>query len=146
MDHDELLALAAALPGATVMTADEAGGAPEVAWGDSFIYYGAIDGQPFATIVIKDYPGFDTASNLDRPGVFRFNVSLGLERFEAELGFPPSGVPDGIDYTASDVLIPHPVYAPQSWASIVCPGERTDGLVRELIEHAREREAKRARR
>ena len=141
MDHDELLAFATALPGVTVMTADEAGGAPEVAWGDSFVYYGAIEGQPFATIVIKDYPGFDAASDLDRDGVFRLNVSLGRERFEAELGYPPSRIPDGVDYAALDVLLPHPVYATQSWASIVCPGERTDALARELIVFARERAA-----
>ncbi|WP_157591790.1 DUF6194 family protein [Solirubrobacter soli] len=78
----------------------------------------------------------DEASNLNRPGVFRFNVSLGRERFEAELGYPPSSVPDSLDYAAFDVLLPHPVYATQSWASIVCPGERTDALARELIEFA----------
>ena len=136
MSDDELLAFAAALPGVHVMTADEESGAPESAWGDSFIYVGAPEGMPFATIVVSDYEGFDTASDLDRPGVFRLNVSLGRERFEAELGYAPSAVPDGLDYTALDVLLPHPVYATQSWASIVNPGEQTDALARELITFA----------
>jgi hypothetical protein len=136
MSDDELLAFAAALPGVHVMTADEESGAPEAAWGDSFIYLGPPEGMPFATVVVSDYDGFDTASDLNRPGVFRLNVSLGRERFEAELGYPPSGVPEGIDYTAFDVLLPHPVYATQSWASIVNPGERTDDLARELITFA----------
>jgi hypothetical protein len=146
MSDDELLAYAAALPGVHVMTADEESGAPEAAWGDSFIYLGVPEGQqmPFATIVVSDYDGFDTASDLNRPGVFRLNVSLGRERFEAELGYPPSSVPDGIDYANLDVLIPHPLYASQSWASIVCPGERTDALARELLTFARDREATRA--
>jgi hypothetical protein len=32
---------------------------------------------PFATVVTNDYDGFDTASNLDRPGIFRLNIAVG---------------------------------------------------------------------
>jgi hypothetical protein len=76
--QDEIIQFAAALPGVAVETASQASGAPEVAWGDSFIYYDQ-PGQdtppdrrfPFATIVIKDYPGWDEFSDLSRDGVFR---------------------------------------------------------------------------
>lgn len=88
--EDEIIQFAQGLPGVDVLTASEATGAPEIAWGDSFFYFDPdrdIPGDrrfPFATIVTKDYPGFDEASNVDREGVFRLNVSVGRQRF-AEL-------------------------------------------------------------
>ena len=57
-----------------MLTASEEGGAPQVAWGDSFAYYvppGEVPNyqqQPFATLVRGDYPGLDVESQLDRPG------------------------------------------------------------------------------
>ena len=42
--------------------------------------------MPFATIVTKDYTGFDTASDLNRPGVFRLNVGVGRDTFRALFG------------------------------------------------------------
>ena len=48
MTHEETIALVAALPGVVVVTASEAGGAPEVAWGDSFFYAGEQRQRPFA--------------------------------------------------------------------------------------------------
>jgi Family of unknown function (DUF6194) len=132
-------------PGVIVVMASEAGGAPEVAWGDSFFFYDPDDSIPadrrfpFATIVIKDYPGFDTASNLDRPGVYRLNLAVGRSRFEELFGFPPAefaGHQDSFDYTVLDQVIPHPVYARQAWVSILVPGERAGDQVSTLIAHA----------
>jgi hypothetical protein len=120
------------LPGVIVDTADEAGGAPEIAWGDTFVYTARNQRMPFATIVVKDYPGFDTESNLDRPGVFRLNVGVGKARFTELLGYPPAEHAAHAaehDYTAFDRLIPHPVYAVQAWVSIVNPGPATTELV-----------------
>ena len=39
MTEAEIIEFTGGLPGVTVVTASEAGGAPEVAWGDSFFYY-----------------------------------------------------------------------------------------------------------
>src|SRR5919201_1444819 len=81
MTEDDIIAFVTSLPGVVAVTAGEANGAPEVAWGDSFFFYDP-DGKPsarrmpFATIVTKDYDGFDTASNLNRPGVFRLNIGV----------------------------------------------------------------------
>ena len=81
MTHEELLALAADLPDAYVMTATEGNGAPESAWGDSFVYYREERNMPFATVVVSNYPGFDESSDLDRQGVFRLNAAVGREGF-----------------------------------------------------------------
>ena len=77
MTEDEIIAFAAGLPGVTVETASAGSGAPEVAWGDSFVYYDPPGAEPeppdrrwpFATLVIHDYAGFDESSRLDRDGV-----------------------------------------------------------------------------
>jgi erythromycin esterase-like protein len=58
-----------ALPGVEQLVASEENGAPEGAWGDRFFYVGPDRRQPFATIVEHDVPGFDEASQLDRPSV-----------------------------------------------------------------------------
>src|SRR3982751_5623293 len=44
---------------------------------------------PFATIVTKDYGDFDSASQLDRPNVFRLNIGVSRNTFRALFGHPP---------------------------------------------------------
>jgi hypothetical protein len=154
--EDEVLAFAAGLPGVTVVTASEATGAPEVAWGDSFVYYDSPGTDPetadrrfpFATEVVHDYPGFDEVSQLNRDGVFRVNVNVGKSRFEELVGYPPSqhgDRRDAHDYAAVDTVLPHPAYGQQAWVSVVNPGERTSYLVRTLLVEARDRTAARHR-
>jgi Family of unknown function (DUF6194) len=150
--EDEIIAFVSGLPGVAHTVASEANGAPQVSWGDSFFFYDP-DGTrqdarrlPFATIVTQDYAGFDTLSNLDRPGVFRLNVDVGRRRFHDLFGHPPVVHPehaDGYDYAALDLVVPHPVYATHGWVSIVGPGERTDQEARSLLEQAHERAANR---
>jgi hypothetical protein len=147
MTEEEIIRSVSRLPGAVVVTAGEANGAPEVAWGDSFFFYDPEDlpanrQLPFATIVTNDYDGFDTASNLHRPGVFRLNVAVGRARFENLLGYPPAehaGRSASVDYAALDQILPHPVYAAQGWLSILCPGPRTSGEAHSLITFAHQR-------
>lgn len=149
----ELIQFVTSLPGVTAMTPGPGSDAPEIAWGDTFIFYdpqGAPSDRrmPFATIVTKDYPEFDTASNLDRPGIFRLNIAVGRTRFEDLLGYPPAAHPQhhtDIDYTALDQVLPHPVYATQGWISILNPGERTSDVARSLLREAHTRAANRPR-
>lgn len=81
------------LPGVDAETATGGSGAPEVAWGDRFIYDDPeriLEGTekfPFATIVIKDFPGWNEASDLNRDGVFRLNLGVAKATFD-DL-FPP---------------------------------------------------------
>jgi hypothetical protein len=136
------------LPGVVSAIASEENSAPEVSWGDSFFFYDPDDAGPdnrrfpFATIVTKDYPGFDTASDLDRPGVFRLNLAVGRDRFAELFGFPPAAFAerrDEFDFTALDQIIPHPVYATQGWISVLVPGAGSGELVTQAIAYAYER-------
>ena len=43
----------------------------------------------FATLVVNDYPGFDTESRLDRDEIFRLNVAVGRPAYERLLGHSP---------------------------------------------------------
>jgi hypothetical protein len=148
MTQDEIVALVTGLAGVVSVVASEANGAPEVAWGDSFFFYDP-DGDtpanrrmPFATIVTQDYAGFDTASNLNRPGVFRLNIGVGRTAFEELIGHPPGAEWAG-RYDETDALIPHPVYAAQGWVAILNPGESTAARARALLTGAHARAVRR---
>jgi hypothetical protein len=108
------------------------GGHFEVADDNTFFFHGANDKFPFATIVTKDHES-DSASKLDRPGVFRLNVGVGKETFRALFGEAPRG----IDFTALDTLMPHPVYAKMYWVSVINPSGKTFEAVKPLIVEAR---------
>jgi len=135
-----------ALDGVVVQVASAEDGAPEVAWGDTFFFYDP-EGDtpanrrfPFATIVIKDYDGFDTASDLNREGVFRVNVWVGTETFGALF----DAAEDEPDPTALDTPIPHPTYAAQHWVSILNP-DATSDLLRSILREAHARAVERHR-
>src|SRR5262245_37184778 len=96
------------------------------AGGETFFFFGAERKLPFATLVTRDNP-YDRASDLDRPGVFRLSIGVGQETYRARFGPQPpapgaSGVVGtGHDFAALDRLLPHPVYAPQSWVCVLSP-------------------------
>ncbi|GAA2454087.1 hypothetical protein GCM10009857_17940 [Agromyces soli] len=122
---------------------------PELAWGDAFFYH-APDGrmpertQPYGTIVTKDYPD-DTASRLDEPGRYRVNVHVDRATFRRVTGEDPRSLAVHRDFTAVDVLGPHPVYGPNGWLAVVNPSETFDELVallRAAHEAARRRTAR----
>jgi hypothetical protein len=147
--EEDIIQFVGALPGVVVVTAGADNGAPEVAWGDTFFFYdpdGDTPGDrrmPFATIVIHDYAGFDTASDLNRPGVFRLNIAVGRDLFEETLGYPPAAHAEhhaDHDYTAADRVFPHPMYAAQGWVSIVNPGAATADRAQTLLTRAHARE------
>ena len=115
--------------------------------GDTFFFYDPqhnLDPQrrlPFATIVTKDYGDFDNASQLNRLGLFRLNIGVSRDTFRALFGPPSSAESDQsptYDYAALDRLLPHPVYAPQSWVCVLNPSEATFQAVRPLLAEAYE--------
>jgi hypothetical protein len=81
--------------------------------------------QPFATVVTGDH--YETVSQLDRPGSWRFNLGLTKTTYTALFGPVPTErdadwvLDSGHDYAARDVLMPHPFYAGQYWVAIVDP-------------------------
>jgi len=128
-----------------VVIASEENGAPQVSWGDAFMTYAPPTADrppprmPFTTIVTQDYAGFDSASNLNRDGVFRLNVSVGRGAFDDVLG---AGWEDRtFDPSALDVVMPHPVYAQQGWLCILNPSDSSRATVEGLITDAYDRAA-----
>ena len=112
-------------------------GAPEIAWGDTFFIYDpqrnleASRRFPFATIVTKDYSDFDDKSNLNRPEVFRLNIGVSKETYRSL--FPDEAEHD---FSALDVLMPHPVYGPNHWVCVLNPSETTFEKLKPLLTEA----------
>jgi hypothetical protein len=105
----------------------EGDGTPEIAWGDLFFYYapdGVVPpGQPFATIVTKDYPGEPPAGLGD--GAFRVNIDAG-RRDEVPVEDP----------ALRDTVMPHPVYGHLGWVCVVEPGEGATPRLHDLLSQA----------
>jgi hypothetical protein len=93
--------------------------------------------MPFATIVTKDYGEFDNGSNLDRDGIYRLNIGLSRDTFRRL--FPDDDIV--YDYQALDTLMPHPVYAPQSFVCVLNPSEATFEQLKPLLAEAYTRAA-----
>lgn len=101
-------------------------------WGETAFFFNRDSILPkgvyFATIKQKDGKN-DSASNLDREGVFRLNVGLGKEEYVKLYGATPKrpsagGVVDvPNDFTSLNCLFPHPVYAWMGWVSILNPSK-----------------------
>ena len=112
---------------------------------NTFFFYDSERHFPFATLVVNDVN--DTASNLERPGVFRLNIGVKRATYQDLFGPQPTFAKDGgiidtgYDYTELDKLMPHPVYAPMSWMCIVSPSAETfDKVVLPLLREAYEQD------
>lgn len=110
--------------------------------GDTFIFYDPqrdLDPShrmPFTTIVVKDYSDFDNASRLNRPDVFRLNIGVSRDTFHALFGHAPSDESVTYDFAALDRLMPHPIYARQSWVCVLNPSPETFEAVKPLLAEA----------
>ncbi len=105
---------------------------------------------PFVTIVTTD--AHDQFSDLERPSVFRLNIGISKQTFRSLFGspkLPPYGDSsvesddkDGdydYDFTALDVVMPHPVYGRMYWVCILNPSDETfETNVRQLLAEAYE--------
>lgn len=113
--------------------------------GDTFFYYDPqhdLDPKrrfPFVTIVTKDYGDFDNTSHLNRPDVFRLNIGVSRDTFRALFGYAPgedSTESAEYDFAALDRLMPHPVYAPQSFVCMLNPSPETFESIKSLLAEA----------
>jgi hypothetical protein len=77
------------------------------------------------------------------------HIDLGRDEFQRQFGYPPAEFADhhpGIDFTQLDILMPHPMYGRQSWASIINPNPRRqdiDQLISQAHGRAQQRENRR---
>ncbi|MFR9766932.1 DUF6194 family protein [Nocardia sp. SC052] len=140
MTIDEIIGFVSTLDGVLTLSPGPGDGSPEISWGDTFFYYSP-DGvipkatQPFATIVTKNYPA-DESSDLDRPDAFRVNIAAGKEAFTHWTGHTPRERSTPDNPSATDTVIPHPVYASAAWLAVINPGPRTTAPTRTLLRTA----------
>ena len=89
----------------------------------SAVYLSIVNGR---TIQTETLPDFDTASNLDRPSVFRMNVGVSKTTYRSM--FPAVEVEGERHLTALDQVMPHPVYGRQYWVCILFHAEPTTSI------------------
>ncbi len=101
------------------------------AFGYTFFFYRSERKLPFATLISSDQD-YDRISNLDRPEVFRLNIGISKQTFQSLFGTAKLDV-NSYDFTALDVLMPHPEYAKQHFICVLSPSEATFERIRLLL-------------
>lgn len=113
-------------------------------FGYEFFFVGDDHMLPFTTIANTDNE-FDSDSHLNREGVFRVNIGVSRETFDALVGHIET---EGLDFSVLDTFLPHPDYAKQNFICILNPSgdnaEKTRDLIREAHANAARRLARRA--
>ena len=104
------------------------------AFGYTFFFYKSDHKLPFATIASSDNE-YEHISNLDRPGVFRLNIGISRQSFQSLFGTAKVDI-SSYDFTALDVIMPHPDYAPQNFICVLSPSEATFEQIRPLLAEA----------
>jgi hypothetical protein len=106
------------------------------AYGYTFFFYDSERMLPFASLTASDNE-YDRVSNLDRPDVYRLNIGVGRQTFQALFGSDKVDV-SGYDFTTLDNIMPHPEYAKQHFLCVLSPGAATWERVRALLAEAYE--------
>ncbi|MCL2838630.1 MAG: DUF6194 family protein [Oscillospiraceae bacterium] len=125
-------------------------------WGERGIFYNPGNALPKGVYIltVKENDGAnDSASNLDRDGVFRVNLGLRKDTFKEMFSFIPKRPAAGgvvemdFDFTELDRLMPHPVYAWMGWVCVLNPSretfEKLKPLILESYDFAREKSQRR---
>ncbi len=105
-------------------------------YGYDMFFYKSDRKLSFATLIAADYE-YDNISNLDRPGVFRLNIGVSKQTFQSLFGSGKVNLQD-YDFTALDVVMPHPEYAQYHYICVLSPSEATFTRVRSYLAEAYE--------
>ncbi|MGE5642274.1 MAG: DUF6194 family protein, partial [Byssovorax cruenta] len=70
-----------------------------------------------------------------RPGVFRLNIGISKQAFQSLFGSAKVDV-SNYDFTALDVIMPHPDYAQHHFICVLSPSEATFERVQPLLAEA----------
>jgi len=102
--------------------------------GYTFFFYRDDHMHTFATIASTGNE-YEKISNLDRPGVYRLNIGVSRETFQSMFG---KGKIDtsAYDFTALDMIMPHPDYSSQYFLCVLSPSEATFEKIRPLLAEA----------
>lgn len=104
--------------------------------GYTFFFYRDDHMHAFATIASNGNE-YEQVSRLDRPGVYRLNIGVSRETFRSLFG---TGKVDtsAYDFTALDVILPHPDYSSQNFICVLSPSEGTFEKLRPMLAEAYE--------
>lgn len=114
-------------------------------WGEKGIFYnpGHTLKRGVYTLTIKEKDGDnDKSSDLNRKDVYRVNLGIRKDTFKNMFSYTPKRPPAGgviqmdYDFTALDVIMPHPVYGWMGWISVLSPTKETFEKLKPLIEEA----------
>ena len=110
-------------------------------YGYDMFFYRSDRKLSFATLISSDYE-YDQISNLNRPGVFRLNLGVSKQTFQSLFGTDEANLKN-YDFTALDVIMPHPEYAQYHFICVLSPSEETFEKLRALLAEAYEIAARR---
>ncbi|MDP3705151.1 MAG: DUF6194 family protein [Legionellaceae bacterium] len=105
-----------------------------VNWGERGLFYNPGNKLPLGAYMLtfKEKDGKnDSASQVNRPGVFRLNLKISkatfIKLFDNVPARPAAGsvVATGHDFTQRDTIMPHPVYGWMTWICVLNPSEAT---------------------
>ncbi len=118
---------------------------PKSSWGETSLFYNPGNVLPngvyFCTIKENDGDN-DKSSNLSRDNVFRVSIGVPKDTYITLFGEKPKRpekggiVNTGHDFTETEVLMPHPIYAWMSWVCILSPSVDRFKEIYPLIEKA----------
>jgi hypothetical protein len=93
----------------------------------------------FATIKESDGPN-DKASNLDREGVYRLSIGVGKKQYQQLFDDVPKRPEKGeivkldFDFSATGMIMPHPIYAWLGWVCINNPDSENLDLLKHPLD------------
>jgi len=115
------------------------------AFGETSLFYNPAHELPngiyFVTVKENDSEN-DSASALNRDGVFRVNLAIGERSFIARFGQKPERPTVGAvvempyDFSALDTIMPHPNYAWMNYVCVLSPSRKTFLDLHPLMEEA----------
>lgn len=114
-------------------------------WGERGIYYNPDNilkrGVYILTVKEKDGDN-DKGSNLNRENIYRVNLGIRKATFIEMFDFIPKRPAKGCivdmnyDFSATNKILPHPVYAWMGWICLLSPSEQTFNELKPLIQEA----------
>jgi hypothetical protein len=113
-------------------------------WGERALFYNPGQKLPKGIyfLTFKEKDGANDSASKIKPGQYRLNAGISKAAFITRFGSipvrPPAGgvVNTGHDFTACDMVTPHPVYGWMSWIAVKNPSSATFVELKPLLSEA----------